>query len=222
MKSYGSVHIMRQLYAGQSLVRILMNQALAEETICGRVVDIGGGRLPDYFDYLHAEKGATVEAVDGSLSPIDFEKDSLPYVSASVDTILMCNILEHVYHHAHLLSEARRILRPGGRLIGFVPFWVGYHPDPHDYFRYTHEALHMILSEAGFQNIHITRIGRGPLAANFNTIVLSLPRFLRPLAYIPYATFDLLFLFLRPASKTRFPLGYMFTAGSARDTQDTL
>lgn len=212
MKSHGTIHTLRRLYAGQSLVRILMNRALANEKIRGRVVDIGGARSPDYFSYLKTEDGTTIEASDLSISPIDFEKDVLPYASGSVDTALMCNILEHIYHHNHLLGEARRILRQKGALIGFVPFWVGYHPDPHDYFRYTHEALSKMLVEAGFEDIEIMRIGGGPFAANFNTIVLSLPRVLRPVLYIPYILLDHFFLFLRPRSAVRFPLGYIFTA----------
>lgn len=209
---YGILHTFGKLYAGQTLVRIRMNVALASETIRGRIVDIGGGRSPDYFSYLSTEEGTTVEASDLSLGPIDFEKDALPYASGSVDTALMCNILEHIYHHGHLLAEARRILKPGGALIGFVPFWVGYHPDPRDYFRYTHEALALMLAEAGFMDAKITRVGGGPFAANFNTVVLSFPRLLRPLLYIPYALLDSLFLALRPASAKRFPLGYLFTA----------
>lgn len=212
MKSYGTLHTLRKLYAGQTLCRILMNTALANETIRGRAVDIGGGRSPDYFSYLQSEDGATIEVSDLSLGSIDFEKDSLPQTSGTVDTVLMCNILEHIYHYAHILSEARRILRPNGMIIGFVPFWVGYHPDPHDYFRYTHEALSKMLAEAGFEYVEITHIGGGPFVANFNTIVLSLPRVLRPVLYIPYILLDRFFLFLRPRSTVRFPLGYIFTA----------
>ncbi len=212
MKSYGLLHTLKKLYAGQTLCRIRMNTGLARETIRGTVVDIGGGRSPDYFSYLKCEDGTTIEASDLSISPIDFEKDALPYASGSVDTALMCNILEHIYHHQHLLGEARRILRSDGTLIGFVPFWVGYHPDPHDYFRYTHEALQKMLAEAGFEDVKITRVGGGPFAANFNTIVLSFPRILRPLLFIPYIALDRLFLALRPASAVRFPLGYIFTA----------
>lgn len=212
MKSYGILHTLRKLYAGQTLCRIRMNTALANETIRGRVVDIGGGRAPDYFSYLKTENDTVIEVSDLSISPVDFEKDALPYASGSIDTVLMCNILEHIYRHNHLLGEARRILRPKGKLIGFVPFWVGYHPDPHDYFRYTHEALSKMLMEADFENITITRIGDGPFTANFNTIVLSLPRFLRPVLYVPYIVLDRFFLLLRPNSAVRCPLGYIFTA----------
>lgn len=212
MKKYGTAHILQKLYAGQSLCRILMNRALANETLRGQVVDVGGGRSPDYFSYLRREPGTTIEVSDLSSSSIDFEIDSLPYASGSVDTVLLCNVLEHIYRYTHLLGETHRILRPDGRIIGFVPFWAGYHPDPHDFFRYTHEALSKMFAEAGFENVTITRIGGGPFLANFNTVVLSFPRLVRPLLYVPYALLDRLFLFLRPASSVRFPLGYIFTA----------
>lgn len=218
MKSYSIMHTLAKLYAGQSMARILMNRALADERIAGRVVDIGGGRSPDYFSYLGIADGTTIEASDLSLGSVDFEKDSLPYASGTIDTVLMCNILEHIYHHQHLLGEARRILRPEGDLIGFVPFWVGYHPDPHDYFRYTHEALRTMFTEAGFEDVEVTPIGGGPFVANFNTIVLSIPRLLRPLLYIPYALLDRIFLSLRPSSRKRFPLGYLFTAKAGTDS----
>lgn len=211
MKQYGLTHTLKKLHSGQTLARILMNRALAQETIRGRVVDIGGGRSPDYFSYLKHDD-AHIEVSDLSVGPIDFEKDALPYQSGSVDTALACNILEHIYHYPHLLGEIRRIVKAQGQLIGFVPFWVGYHPDPHDYFRYTHEALRLMLAEAGFEDIRVEALGRGPILANFNTIVLSVPRIVRPLLFIPYALLDRVFLWLRPASRARFPLGYLFVA----------
>lgn len=212
MKQYGLGHTLARLYAGQTIARVLMNRALAEEKISGLVVDIGGGRHPDYFSYLQVAPDTRVEPLDLSMSDIDLEKDALPYASASVDTVLMCNVLEHIYHHQQLLAEARRILRPQGSLAGFVPFLVGYHADPHDYFRYTNEALQKLLAEAEFVGIEVKRVGRGPFIANFNNIILSFPRMLRPLLYILYAGLDCVFVWLRPKSVERFPLGYVFTA----------
>ena len=211
-KRYSLGHTLSRLYGGQTIARVLMNRALAEEKISGLTVDVGGGRHPDYFSYLQVAPDTRIEPLDLSLNDIDLEKDALPYASASVDTVLMCNILEHIYHHQHLLTEAWRVLRPEGSLIGFVPFWVGYHPDPHDYFRYTDEALHKLLDEAGFVGIEVKRVGRGPFIANFNTIMLSFPRVVRPFLYLWYAGLDCLFMWLRPNSVKRFPLGYVFMA----------
>ena len=209
---YGVFHTLQKLSEGQSLARIWMNVALAEERISGKTVDIGGGRAPDYFAYLGRESGTDVEALDGSISGINFETDRLPYESGSVDTVLACNILEHIYNHQHLLEEAKRILRSGGALVGFVPFWVGYHPDPNDYFRYTKEALKRMLEDAGFTGISVREVGGGPFRANFNTLSLSIPRFLRPVLYPFYAGADDIMLSLRPKAHERYPLGYVFTA----------
>jgi SAM-dependent methyltransferase len=192
-----------------------MNVGLARERISGLVVDVGGARDPDYFSYLQADEGVKVEPVDGMLSGINFETDPLPYETGSTDTVLMCNILEHIYNHRFLTAEAYRILRSGGRLVGFVPFWVSYHPDPHDYFRYTPEALEKIFTEAGFTNVSIRKVGSGPLMANFNTIVLSIPRVVRPVVYLWYAAFDRIYITLRPESVKRNPLGFIFTAEHA-------
>lgn len=200
------------LLAGQSLARIYMNRALEAETIRGRVVDVGGARDPDYFAFLQQEAVTSIEPLDGKISGINFEMDPLPYVAGTVDTVLLCNVLEHVYNHHFLLREVRRVLGPTGHLVGFVPFWVGYHPDPHDYFRYTNEALTRMLGDAGFADATVRPLVAGPILANFNTIVLSLPRLARPVAYLWYALWDRAFVMVRPESARRNPLGYVFTA----------
>jgi len=200
-----------RLYKGQTLLRIMMNDALTNVSIYGRVVDIGGARNPDYFEYFQKRDVANIEAIDGKISGIDFEKDKLPFDDASIDTVLLFNVLEHIYNYSFLLGEINRIIAPRGQLVGFVPFWVGYHPDPHDYFRYTDEALKRIFEDTGF-SVEIRPIGAGPLMANFNTTVLSLPRILRPLVYVWYAVWDKMFVSLRPQSVARNPLGFIFIA----------
>lgn len=212
-KKLGLGHTLRHLYKGQSIARILMNCELSHETLRGRVVDVGGGRSPDYFDYFKTEN-IKLESVDGSFSGIDFEKDPLPFASGSINTVVLCNVLEHIYNYRYLLGETHRILAPNGLLVGAVPFWVGYHPDPHDYFRYSDEALRKVLAESGFTTVTVRPIGGGPMLANFNTIVLSVPRIMRPVLYLWYALLNRIFISLRPQSARRHPLGFVFTASS--------
>ncbi|MCO6451443.1 MAG: class I SAM-dependent methyltransferase [Caldilineales bacterium] len=47
--------------------------------------------------------------------------ERLPFPSASFDTILSHEVLEHVDDDAKALTEVARVLRPGGRLLLFVP-----------------------------------------------------------------------------------------------------
>ncbi len=203
--------VLALLLAGKSMARIAMLQALAGKAVRGKVIDVGGGRSPDYLPYLDMTGASPVEPVDARVSGIDFEKDPLPYEDASVDTVILANTLEHIYNHRFLVGECARVLKPGGTLIGFVPFFVGYHPDPEDYFRYTKTALERILGEH-LGDVSVEEAGGGPYIANFNTICLSIPRILRPLTYLWYEAIDSLFLAARPHARARTPLGYAFTA----------
>ncbi len=211
------LHILKQTAKGQSLARILMNDGLRDFSIQGKVLDIGGGRSPDYFRYMGKAEGSAVTISDmrhpdGSGARIDFESDPLPYPDGSFDQALMFNILEHIYHHQFLAGQAHRILKQGGTLIGFVPFMVRYHPDPHDYFRYTKEALMKILDEAGFHDIEIREVGRGPFAVNYNTIVHSVPVAARLLMLPIHYFLDSVYMSLRADAAAKFPLGYIFSA----------
>ncbi len=206
----------KQIAHGKTLMRSLMNIALADYTLSkGVVVDLGGGKNPSYFGFLKGVSETTVENIDaqygaGAAGEIDFEKDLLPYADESVDQVLMLNVLEHVYHHAFFAGEARRILKDGGMVIGFVPFLINYHADPHDYFRYTHEALEKIFTEAGFKDVRITALGRGPFAVNFNTLASFLPRVVTALLWPAYYLLDRALLAAKPDMHKRFPLGYLF------------
>ena len=209
--------IVGSIFRGKTLVRTLFNEELRQYKVAGRVLDIGGGRNQDYFEYLKKEGVVEILTTDLShgregLTRIDFEKDRLPYGEGSIDTVVAFNILEHIFNHKFLVGEIFRVTKKGGTLIGFVPFLVNYHPDPHDYFRYTKEALNRILADAGYSSIRVTETGGGPFAANYNNIVLSVPMIIRVVIFPVYFILDRLFVLIRPRSVERYPLGYLFTA----------
>jgi len=208
--------IIREIVKRKSLARALFNAELSAIAINGRVLDVGGGKHQDYLAFLGRSKDTRVETIDLILretkgQPIDFEKDVLPFEEGSFDYVLIFNVLEHIYNYHFLVRETRRVLKEDGKLVGFVPFLVNYHPDPHDYFRYTKEALRKILEDDGFNDIHVREIGRGPFAVHYNNLALSLPMIVRvvllPFAYLA----DAMFLSLRPKVRERYPLGYLFT-----------
>ena len=204
-----------QLLKGKSLLRSLMNYKLKDYELRGEVVDIGGGINPSYYQYLKIDKNAIIRSVDlvegdDNRKIINLEKDPLPFNENSIDQVLLFNILEHIYNYQFLIGEARRILKEGGRAIGFVPFFINVHPDPHDFFRYTKEALELIFKEAKFKDQQIIIIGLGPFSINFNNIIFLFPRIVNIIIFPLYYFLDLIILKIRPRLTERFPLGYLF------------
>ena len=209
------IYLTKKIWSGQSLARILMNDALRKYTISGKVLDIGGARKPDYFKYLNIAENTEIIASDMMLPQskgINFEKDPLPYKNEEIDHVLMFNILEHIFNHQFLMGEAHRVLKNNSKILGFVPFLVNYHPDPHDFFRYTKEALVKILEKAGFKEIEVKEIGRGPFAVNYNNLVFSVPIIVRIILLPIYYFLDSIFIKFRPQIRVRYPLGYIFSA----------
>jgi SAM-dependent methyltransferase len=58
---------------------------------------------------------------------------SLPFDADTFDAVISCDVLEHVDSIERSLDEIRRVLRPGGSFIGFVPMEGG--AGAHAFFR---------------------------------------------------------------------------------------
>jgi SAM-dependent methyltransferase len=80
-------------------------------------------------------------------------------------------VLEHLHTPEVAISEAFRVLKPGGFLYLEVPFLQGFHADPHDYFRFTQVGLKSILKDNGL--IILTDVSSGPFSA-LNWIIRDL------------------------------------------------
>lgn len=124
----------------------------------GLVLDIGGGRGAPHDDAWGPE--ARRFRVD--LSPVhrpDVRADAqrLAFRDSSADAVVMVELLEHVPSPWLVLEEAHRVLGPGGRLVGTVPFVAPVHGDPGDYYRYSADGLRHLLS--AFQQVEVVPLG---------------------------------------------------------------
>jgi SAM-dependent methyltransferase len=216
--------ILRELWKGKSVHKTVSNNFLRGYVLSGRVLDFGGGKKRwSYLRYLKKEGepqilSADIDAKSGADIVVNLESDNIPAETSSFDMALAFNVLEHIYNSSHLLSEAYRILKPGGMMLGSVPFLLNVHPDPYDFFRYTDMALRRIFTAAGFGKIEIAAAGLGPWTAGFLQIETFLSRFLRPAVYFPAYFLDKIIAKFRPKIAERYPLAYVFKAEKTIDS----
>lgn len=211
-------HVISQTLKGKTVNRLLMNHALKNISVDGKILDLGAGNIrSSYFDFLKVDKNSEVTSVDAlpdrKPDVVANLENGIPLLEQSFDEVLCFNLLEHIFSFQKLAGESFRVLKPSGRLIGYVPFLVQFHPDPKDYFRYTEQGLDKIFKEVGFSEVKITYVGRGPFTAAWSQMAFVLPRFLRWVVTLLALGLDKLFLALKPNFKQKYPLGYVFIAG---------
>ena len=148
----------------------------------GVVLDIGCGAqplrplLPAGITYIGIDIAESQERFGYRTSDTRyFEGNVWPVDDASVDLAFATETLEHVDDPAQFLSEAFRVLRPGGRLVLTVPFSARWHFVPYDYWRYTPASLDMLLRGAGLTDVKVYARGNAVTVACYKDMALILP-----------------------------------------------
>lgn len=73
--------------------------------------------------------------------------EALPYDDSSVGSIIAMSTFEHVPRFWKGFEEIYRVLRPHGVLLVSCPFYFYIHNHPCDYWRFTPEALELLLED---------------------------------------------------------------------------
>jgi SAM-dependent methyltransferase len=151
----------------------------------GRVLDVGAGRAPwrellNQTEYVGLDvEGSARFGMPRDIAVVYYDGKRFPFDNATFDHVLCVEVLEHVPDPAALLSEIRRVLRPAGTLVLTVPWSARQHHLPHDYFRFTRNALTALLQAAGFTPTKISERGND-VAAIANKILVIFVRLLFP------------------------------------------
>jgi SAM-dependent methyltransferase len=109
---------------------------------------------------FHASVAA---AADAGAPVLHAAGEELPLATAALDVVRLKEVLEHVQQPLLLAQEMRRVLRPRGVLIAYVPTqWSQLYPFPANFYDdYTHVrafsrvGLGRLLEDAGFRRIVI-------------------------------------------------------------------
>jgi SAM-dependent methyltransferase len=190
----------------------------------GRLLDCGCGQVPYYEIYKDQVDEVICTDWQKSLHDnkfIDVYSDlneRLNFDDSSFDTVILTDVLEHIYKPEKLLSEIHRILRPGGRVIIAVPFLYRIHEEPHDYFRYTEYSLKKLCDKAGLKILKLE-----PYGSYFDVLFDTINKvFIRKLymlkLFIPLTSLvkkSFINRKINKAHQDKYPLGYILCAEKA-------
>jgi len=199
-----------------------------------KLVDLGAGQVPFreiFFKYDYEGLDFKKFEVDPKLADIIKEADitkPLDLPDNYCDIVTLSNVLEHIPSPGDVIKECFRILKPGGMVIGAVPFLVRLHQEPYDFHRYTNYALKYYLESAGFKDIKVENIGQPFYVYKeaqdyfFDIFLRGKPRGIAKCFWILFAKFALwqTRFFSRALARTppddSFPAGYGFKGIKAR------
>ena len=132
----------------------------AKEYAKGVCLDIGAGKAP-YKRYLEprcekyiitdSEKTHSHMFKDSRTDFIVAEATALPFEDLSIDTVVMTQVLEHVFEYEKALSEAVRVLKTDGVMLLSVPFIYHAHATPYDFHRFSEYGLRALLQKHGLE-----------------------------------------------------------------------
>jgi SAM-dependent methyltransferase len=196
-----------------SAVRRAEHRLFRRLSLDGEVLDVGGVRHAVYPSLIGGKHRITFANIDDRFRPdlvFDAEK-RWPVEDATFDAVLVNNVLEHLSRPQRCLSEARRVLKPSGRIIGSVPMLFRIHGGK-DFFRFTNQGLEVMLTDAGFTGIRCTPLGSGPFSAAFDLVGLPLRCRLWPLHYAGQFVAEGLDRLCSRLYRETCPLGYFFEA----------
>jgi glycosyltransferase involved in cell wall biosynthesis/SAM-dependent methyltransferase len=125
----------------------------------------------------------TGETFTCDIDLFDAERDSYPYPDESFDTILCCELIEHLFADPmHMMTEINRVLKPGGHVVLTTPnlgsrraiagILHGYHPsffpayikprgtsgeatDARHNREYVPKEIHLLLQASGFEIVRL-------------------------------------------------------------------
>ena len=140
-----------------------------------RILEAGAGHY-NHQPYFAAPL-LRFDADEAQAPDVVGDAHDMPFEDQRFDAALAVALLEHVDDPYQVVRELHRVLRPGGRIYAWIPFYFGVHGFPEDVSRFTAHGCRRLFERAGFE---VTRVDCEPYSGLFhnasNTVQFVLPR----------------------------------------------
>lgn len=145
-------------------VQEMLRELLANMSLDGNGLNVGAGqtKLDPRIKNMEIEPGDGIDIV-GSV-------EEIPCESNFFDLVITQEVLEHVTSPNLAVQEIFRVLKPNGIAYIQLPFIIGYHPCPRDYWRFTHEGMIELVESANFEVLNIA-VAVGPAVGFYRICV---------------------------------------------------
>ena len=127
-------------------------RAVAESfDLAGPILEVGSYRvagqeeIADLRSLFPAKGYLGIDARPGPGVDQVADVESLPFDAGTFGSVIAMSTFEHVPRFWRGFEEARRVLRPDGALLVACPFYFYIHAFPGDYWRFTPQALELLL-----------------------------------------------------------------------------
>ena len=127
--------------------------------------------------------GVDLSEYSGSMCPdvevkkkVDLENDSWPFPDNNFDIIYNKSLMEHLRNPDVFLQEARRVLKPGGKIICLIPDWESNYKTYFDDFThrtpFTSVSLSDIYKITDYKNIKVYKFRQLPIVWRYPVVNL--------------------------------------------------
>jgi SAM-dependent methyltransferase len=145
------------------------------------ILDIGSGNLSTN-NFIHSSNN--IITIDYPItnkrytSKPDIYSDArnLPFLDNYFDTVIIFEVLEHIFEDEIVIKETQRVLKQGGKLYISIPFMYPMHDIPFDFRRYTKYGITELLTQNNYDIEELTAHGNSIVTALqlFNLAILDL------------------------------------------------
>lgn len=153
------------------------------ESFTGLNIGAGKTTIHPSIKNLELEPGPNIDYVGSVLE--------IPCNDNEFDLVIAQEVFEHVKDPCKAVEEVCRVLKTGGHFYLQLPFIIGFHPCPNDYWRFTNEGIQELLEHSSFKVVE-SKITVGPAVGFYRILVeflslcfsLGIPLLYKPMKLI--------------------------------------